>query len=383
MTTLTQKSSAFKLALLLPLLFASTLYSQQKPMVLFPVPTAQPATPQTPADEENGRQKGRALPPQEVLRPTVDPAIAAFEPKLKHDVKGSINGAGSDVVALLCHQWIDAFRKFYPNVSIAVDPPYAGSIGAKELINGKLDFVVVSRELKPDDLTDFLAKFHYMPLSVPISGGSFRAFGFLDSVVIIVNKDNPIESLTFTQLDAAFSKTRHRGASAVTTWGDLGLKGDWASKPVHLYGIKPWNGFEEFVRQRVLSTPGNRGEWRDDITFDKLVFPVAGRVASDPYALGYTGMAYVDHPVKILALSADGGEAISPTYSEVSLARYPLSRVIYFNTNKAPGKPLNPIIDEFMRFILSRQGQDIVQSEGVFLPLRQFQIKESLATMSK
>ena len=155
---------------------------------------------------------------------------------------------------------------------IDVDPPYAGSLGAKELVKGNLDFVFVSRELKPDDITDFHAKFGYDPLSVPVSGGSYRHFGFLDAVGFIVNKDNPIERITFDQLDALYSSTHFRGAPAATTWGDLGLGGEWANKPVHLVGVKPWNGFEEFIRQRVLSTPGHRGEWRDGIDYRRRCF---------------------------------------------------------------------------------------------------------------
>jgi phosphate transport system substrate-binding protein len=295
-----------------------------------------------------------------------------------------LTGASSDVTVLLVHTWIDAFRKYYPNVTIAVDPPYAGSLGAKELVAGKLDFAIVSRELKPDDITDFRSKFGYGPLSVPVSGGSYRHYGFLDAVVFFVNRANPISSITFAQLDALYSKTHHRGGSAIATWGDLGATGEWSTRPIHLYGIKPWNGFEEFVRQRALSTPGHRGEWRDDITYDAVVFPVAGRVAKDADGIGYAGLAYVDHPVKLLALSAtDKADAVSPTYTDVALAKYPLSRVIYFNTNKSPDKPLNPVTEEFMRFILSKQGQDIVQAEGFFLPLRQWQVKASLEALGR
>ncbi|MBV9407070.1 MAG: substrate-binding domain-containing protein, partial [Acidobacteriaceae bacterium] len=263
------------------------------------------------------------------------------------------------------------FRKYYPNVQIQVPSPFAGSVGAQELVQSKLDFVFVSRELRPDDIKDFKAIFGYPPLSVPVSGGSYRHYGFLDTVSFIVNKQNPIETLSFAQLDGIFSTTHYRGASALTTWGQLGLTGEWADKPIHLYGIKPWNGYEEFIRQRVLSTPGQRGEWRDDITFDKVVFPIAGRIAVDRYGIGYTGVAYVDSAVKMLAVSGDeAGPYYSATYENVARAAYPLTRLIYFNTNKSPDKPLNLALQEFLRFILSREGQQIILDQGIFIPLR-------------
>ena len=127
--------------------------------------------------------------------------------------------------------------------------------------------------------------------SVPVSGGSYRQYGFLDAIAIIVNPDNPVKQLSLQQLDGVFSRSHLRGGRAVATWGELGAAGPWADRPVHVYGIKPWNGFEEFVRQRVLNSNGQRGDWRTDIHFDKLVFPLAQRVAADPDGIGYTGLA--------------------------------------------------------------------------------------------
>ncbi|MGW1706065.1 hypothetical protein ACWCP8_11050 [Streptomyces sp. NPDC002206] len=120
-----------------------------------------------------------------------------------------------------------------------------------ELIKGKLDCVFVSRELKPADIQGFHDAFGYDPLSIPISGGSYRHFGFLDSVGFMVNKKNPVDKLSLDPLDAVLSTTHNRGGKAATTWGDLRATGDWADKPIHIVGLQPWNGFEEFVRERV------------------------------------------------------------------------------------------------------------------------------------
>ncbi|WP_240655979.1 PstS family phosphate ABC transporter substrate-binding protein [Paraburkholderia phosphatilytica] len=357
--------------------------SASPPMVEWVTPALKTVAPQSKADEEQGAKAGRPLAEPEILQPRLDANLPDYKPRTDIQLSGSFSGACSDVLPALVNRWIAGFRQYYPNVDIHVSPPYAGSLGAKELVKQNLDFVFVSRELKPSDVTDFKAKFGYLPLSVPISGGSYRHFGFLDTVGFFVNKDNPIEKLSYTQIDELYSSTHLRGGKQLKTWGDLGLTGDWADKPIHLYALKPWNGFEEFVRQRVLSVNGKRGEWRDDdVHFEKLVFPMAKDVAADPYGIGYSGVAYIDAPVKMLPLAeSDSGPYVAPTYDNVALATYPLSRLIYFNFNKAPGKPLDPVIAEFLRYILSRQGQQVVLDHAMYVPLRAGQVDKSRAML--
>ena len=338
--------------------------------------------PQTEEEAEAGKKNGRALPELELLQPTLDPALPVYKPRRDIKLAGTFKGAASDVLPGLANAWFAAFKKLYPNVNISVAPPYAGSLGAKELVKQNIDFVFVSRELKPDDIVDFKAKFGYAPTSVPISGGSYRHFGFLDAVGFFVSRDNPLDKISFAQLDAIFSSTHHRGGKPITTWGQLGLTGEWADKPIHAYCIKPWNGFEEFVRQRVLSADGRRGEWSDTVHYDKLVFPMAKHAAEDRYAIGYTGVAYVDAPVKMLALGeSESGPFLAPSYENVARATYPLSRLIFFNVNKAPGKALDPALTEFLRFVLSREGQQIVREQGLYLPLRANQAVQARALL--
>ncbi len=375
------------LAVVISFAAAGSAAAQQTPApgaVEWLLPPAPPVKPQTEDEKQRGMASGRDLPPLELLQPALDPSLPAYQPRAGAKLQGHFKAAASDVLPALAKAWVAAFRAYHPGVRIDVDPPYAGSLGAKELVKGNLDFVFVSRELKPDDITDFHTKFGYDPLSVPVSGGSYRHFGFLDAVGFIVNKDNPIERLTFDQLDALYSSTHVRGAPAATTWGDLGLGGEWANKPVHLVGVKPWNGFEEFVRQRVLSTPGHRGDWRDGIDYSPTVFPIADKVAKDRYAIAYDGLAYLDAPVKVLAVGAHTtGPFYAPSYENVASADYPLSRLIFFNVNKAPGKPLDPAAAEFLRFVLSRQGQAIVQAQRLYLPLRAGQVQSSLSLLAR
>jgi phosphate transport system substrate-binding protein len=353
-------------------------------LTLWGEPPLKTNTPLTEAEKEHGRELGRALPEPELLQPSLDAALQGYTPQAKkNDLAGDYTCGSSDVLVGLARTWTTEFQKHYPKVNFSITPPYAGSLGALELIDGNLDCVFVSRELKPTDVEGFRTRYGYDPTSVPISGGSYRHFGFLDSLSFVVHKDNPIEKLSLDQLDSILSTTRNRGGEAIRTWGQLGVIGEWADKPIHIYGIKPWNGFEEFARQRVLNADGKRGEWRSpandaNVTWEDTVFDIAGDVAADPYAIGYTGNAYIDKPVKRIALSQHAGApAYAPSYENVASAAYPLSRLVYLNFNRDPNKPMNPVFQEFLRFVLSKQGQQVVADQGVFLPLRGFQTDAS------
>lgn len=346
--------------------------------IVWPLPTSTVLVPQSDAEKAASQAAGRALPNPELLQPSLDPALKPFVPTPGLVINRTFNVGSSDVLPTLVAAWTQAFRKHHPGFALTIDKPMAGSLGTLELIKGNLDFVFVSRELKPTDISGFSEKFGYEPFSVPISGGSWRHFGFLDAIGIMVHRDNPIAQLSFAQLDAIFSSTRHRGGKAIRTWGDLGLTGKWAKRPVVAYGIKPWNGFEEFVRQRVLSTQDRRGEWRADMHFDPTFFAVARRVAADPGAVGYTGLSAMDSEVKMIPVSSEPqGPYLTPAYENVASATYPLSRLIYLNANAKPGVGLDPALREFVRFILSRDGQEVIRAHAIYLPLRARQVEAS------
>ncbi|MDA3912879.1 substrate-binding domain-containing protein [Oleiagrimonas sp.] len=349
-------------------------WSAPPPTVLWQLPVAHRHPAQTPAQKLSGKQEGRDLPTPDILQPTLDPRLTVYQPRYSEALSGTIRIESSDILPRLVHSWIRAFARFYPHVRIQFGPPYEGSHAAQDLIAGKITIAMVSRELKPTDVSQFTARYGYAPTSVPVSGGSYRQFGFLDAVTVIVNQANPVKQLSKRQLDAIFSSSHLRGDVPVRRWGQLGATGAWKDRPVHVYAIKPWNGFEEFFRQRVLDARGKRGHWRHDIHLAPTVFPIAGQVAADPDAIAYTGLAFVDAPVKVIAVG-NGDTAVSPTYANVASARYPLSRLIYANVNRKPGRPLPTDVAEFLRFILSRQGQAAVRHEGIFLPLRAGQVQ--------
>lgn len=352
--------------------------------IVWPMPTNPVLVPQSDAEKAAGQQNGRPLPSPELLQPDLDPSLRPYTPTPGVQADRAFRVGSSDVLPGLVEAWAEAFRKFHPGFSLTIDKPMAGSLGALELIKGNLDFVFVSRELKPTDISGFRDKFGYEPFSVPISGGTWRHFGFLDSMAFMVHPENPIAKMSYAELDAVFSATRHRGGKPVRTWGDLGLTGKWRNVPIHAYGIKPWNGFEEFIRQRVLSTEGKRGEWNTDVHFDPTFFNVARRVAADKGAIGYTGLSAIDSQVKIVPISVDpSGPYLLPSYENVALATYPLGRLVYLNANAKPGGGLDPAIREFLKFILSRDGQAVIRKQGIYLPLRSNQIAQSQAYASQ
>ena len=325
--------------------------------------------------------------------PATDPrsieatTVATFPPYVPtQSVSGVIRIQGHGHVTLkwmerLLTLWEKGFQRFHPGVRLQQDMKGTSS-AIPSLFTGAGDIAILGEELDPAAADAFARVKGYQPTVIEIATGSLDVRNFDYAQQFFVHKDNPIEQITFQQLDAMYSTTHARGGKAITKWGDLGLTGEWADKPIKLYGIKPWNGFEEFVRQRVLSTAGKRGEWREDIRFEKVVFPMAKDIAADRYGIGYSGMAYTDAPVKLVALvEKEGDEPQAPSYENVALATYPLSRLVFFNTNKAPGKPLNPVLEEFLRFVLSREGQQVVLDHARYLPLRASQAASARALL--
>jgi phosphate transport system substrate-binding protein len=332
--------------LLLTLLGCCTLYS-------LPLPAQNL---ETPAPKPNP-----ALP----YSATVDPSIPVYKPV--KGLSGHLMGVESNTVTDVLKAWIDGFHALYPNVTIDSEIGGSGQ-GGPRLTNGKADFAFIAREMMGREETPFVDKFGYKPLAIAVSGGSLGVKAFTDSVVFIVNKDNPLTQISYPQLDAIYSLTHNRGIrQPITTWGQLGLTGDWADKPIHLWGVQIPNGYDNFVNMHVMAD----GQWRGDINTMPTVIPLSDKVAADKYALSYTGLAWDTNPdTKVLKLSLrDGGPYIAPTMQTVADQTYPLSRVIYIFVNRPPDKPLSPVLGEFLRYVLSQQGQQAIVRDGIFTPL--------------
>src|SRR5437870_1693540 len=164
-------------------------------------------------------------------------------------------------------------------------------------------------------------------------------------------------------------------------WGDLGVKGEWASRPIHLYGLKPINGIEQYFKMVAM----NDGEYREGIEWAKNkglthAFTVAAQdMAKKPGGLTYAIQANVTPNVKVLNVSwKDGDTCYAPTVENVYAHKYPFSRYVYIYVNKAPGKPLEPKVKEFLKLVLSKEGQQVVAEERVFIPLQPEVVKEEL-----
>ncbi|HEV2133477.1 MAG TPA: substrate-binding domain-containing protein [Terracidiphilus sp.] len=295
----------------------------------------------------------------------VDAAIPAYQP-VAHLV-GSLRGVESNTVTNLMQLWIDGFTKIYPDVHFQVDIGGSGQ-GGPRLTAGSADFAFISREMMGRELAPYVEKLGRKPMDLEVSGGSLDVKAFTDAVVFVVNKANPLDHISFDQLDAIYSATHNRGIKTpITTWGQLGLTGDWADKPIHTWGVEIPNGYDVFVNMRVLAN----GQWKDGIQSLPTVIPLSDKVGADQYAISYTGLAWDSNPnTKVLSLSIhNGGPYISPTFQTVASQAYPLSRVIYMFFNQQPDHPLNPLLLEFFRYILSRQGQQQIVKDGIFTPL--------------
>ena len=284
----------------------------------------------------------------------VDPSLPKY--KRVSGVSGSLNSVGSDTLNNLMTLWAEGFRKEYPNVRIQIEGK-GSSTAPPALIEGTAQLGPMSRQMKDSEAEAFEKKFGYKPTEVRVA---------IDALAVYVNKDNPIEKLTLPQVDAIFSSTRKGGATAdVTTWGDLGLTGSWASKPISLYGRNSASGTYGYFKEVALF----KGDYKNTVKEQPGSASVVQGAENDLYAIGYSGIGYKTSGVKAVALAAkEGGDFGGADAKSVFAGKYPLSRYLYIYVNKAPNKPLDPLIREFLTFVLSHGGQEVVVKDG-YLPL--------------
>jgi len=271
-------------------------------------------------------------------------------------VSGNINSVGSDTMNNMMTLWAEAFIKMYPNVKVQVEGK-GSSTAPPALIAGTSQFGPMSRAMRATEVDQFEAKYGFKPTQLRTS---------YDALAVYVNKDNPLEKLTLAQVDAAFSKTRRRGYKQnVTTWGQLGLTGDWANRPISLYGRNSASGTYGFFKEHSL----NNGDYKDSVKEQPGSASVVQGVTEDRFGMGYSGIGYKTSGVKVVALATKDGDPFSAgSYEDVKSGKYPLNRFLYIYINRAPGKPLDPLVKEFSKFIFSKEGQEVVLKDG-YLPL--------------
>lgn len=280
---------------------------------------------------------------------TVDPAIKTYE-KIS-GVDGNLNSIGSDTLNNLMTYWAEAFGKQYPNVKIQIEGK--GSATAPPALTvGTAQLGPMSRKMKAEEEDAFEKKHGFKPTRISVA---------LDCLAVYVHKDNPVRGLTLAQLDCIFSKTRKSGFADIVTWGQVGLDGNWEALPMSVYGRNSASGTYAYFKEHVLK----KGDFKDTVKEQPGSAAVVNAVAADRAGIGYSGIGYRTSEVRALPLAKDGKASLAePTFDNALNGTYPLGRTLYVYVAKKPGEPLPALVNEFLKFVLSREGQEIVIKDG-------------------
>gem|GEM_PF-79547 len=296
----------------------------------------------------------------------VDPKLQTYQ--AVDGISGSLKIVGSDTMKHEMELVAASFMKHYPSVKIEVEGK-GSATAPPPLLAGTSQFAPMSRGMKAKEVDDFKKKYGYPPLALPTS---------IDMLAVYVNKDNPIKGLTLQQVDAIYSSTRKGGyAKDIRTWGDLGLTGEWADKPIKLYGRNKISGTYKFFQEHTLFNGAFRPEVHEEPDSDTLV----QLIAHDKYAIGYSGIGYKVDDVRAVPLALDA----KSTYVTVEPAHaysgdYPLTRMLLLYMNHKPGSELDPLRREFIKYLYSREGQGDVLQSG-YLPLGEHVATRALAAV--
>ena len=272
-------------------------------------------------------------------------------------ISGNLSSVGSDTLANLMTMWTEEYKRLYPNVNIQVQA--AGSSTAPPaLTEGTSNLGPMSRKMKDKEEEAFEKKFGYKPTAIKVA---------IDALAVYVNKDNPLEGLAIPQVDAIFSSTRKCGHKGnIVSWGQAGLTGEWKNRALQLYGRNSVSGTYGYFKEKALC----KGDYKSTVNEQPGSASVVQSVTASLNSIGYSGIGYKTSGVKALALAKKEGEPfIPPTTEYVIGGKYPLARFLYVYVNKAPNKPLAPLEAEFLKMVLSKAGQRIVEKDGyVALP---------------
>ena len=267
-------------------------------------------------------------------------------------------------------RWESEYQRIYPEVRFENQFHSPATVMAG-LYNGVADVAVMGREIWPVETMAYHWVYQQQPFGVAVSTAGTNAPGQSFTPVIVVNAKNPLPSISLSQLDAIYG-SEHRAAPAnIRTWGELGLTGNWAGQPIHVYGFGPEDALGVFFRHEVLRSdfkPNTSSHLLSDHDPSKTSAAqrIAAEVAADPYAIGYTSPPQ-DPSVKVLALSSS--DEIKPTEATIASHQYPLARSVYLYFRRIPDKPIEPKLEEFIRFVLSPNAQALILPSEGFLPL--------------
>lgn len=282
----------------------------------------------------------------------VDPELPRYAPV--SGISGNLKSIGSDTLNNLMTLWGEGFQGIYPNVKLEIEGK-GSSTAPPALIAGTAQFGPMSRPMNQREIDAFQQKFGYKPSAIR---------GAVDALAVYVHKDNPIKCLTLQQVDAIFGKTRRGGmGQEINTWGQVGLDGEWASRPISLYGRNSASGTYGYFKEVALFN----GDYRDSVKEQPGSSTVVQGVASDRFAIGYSGVGYKTADVRSVPLAAREG---APCYDAIAQhaysGDYPISRFLYIYLNVNPNQQLDPLRREFVRFVYSQQGQTATVKDGYF-----------------
>ncbi len=304
------------------------------------------------------------------------------EYKPEQSVSGTIrlSGHGSFKIPWLkplVARWEEGFRRYQPGVTIEYDMRGTSS-AIPGLFTGKDNLAILGEEVDPVAAATFEKVKHYPPTSISIMTGSLDVRNFDYAQMFFVHKGNPISRLTLAQLDAIFGSEHRRGLKNIRTWGDLGLTGIWAGKPIHVYGWRIDDSFGIFLEQALL---GGSHHWNCDLREYSHIYRPDGTIydhgqqildalANDPYGIAVSNIRYAGPDVEPLALAATNAGPYYQANKETLIEqKYPLTRLIPAVVDREQGTPIDPKVKEFLRYILSRQGQEAIVEDGRYLPL--------------
>ena len=315
-----------------------------------------------------------------------DPAETAIAALPRYAPAGPVSGNlrlwghGSpkhDFMGRLMDAWIAGFSKYQPGVKF-VNRMYgtASAIGA--LYTGAGDIAILGEEISPAAATAFKREKHYAPTGIQVATGSLDVNYFDYAHMIFVRKDNPIKGLTLTQLDGIFGAEHRRGPHNLRTWDELGLKGEWAGRRIQPYDWQVDVDFGLFFQEAVLE---NSHRWNPALKeFVHLQRPdgtqydhgqrILDALALDPAGIAISNVRYANPQVRALPLARDdGGTYYEPTKANLIAQTYPLVRIIPAFIDVPPGGRAEPAVREFIRYILSREGQQAIVDHSGYLPL--------------
>jgi phosphate transport system substrate-binding protein len=293
----------------------------------------------------------------------LDPALKGY---IKvSGVSGNVNSIGSDTLNNLMTLWAEGFRKQYPSVKIQIEGK-GSSTAPPALIEGTAQLGPMSRTMKNTEVDAFERKFRYKPTALPVA---------IDALAVYVNKDNPVKGFTMAQVDAIFSKSRRWGHHEnIQVWKQAGLTDGLGDSPISIYGRNSASGTYGFFKEHALKN----GDYKDEVKEQPGSASVVQSVSEDQAGIGYSGIGYMTSNVRAVPLAEkDGMPFKEASQRNADDGSYPLWRHLYLYVNKAPNKPLDPIVGEFIKFIYSKEGQKVVIKDG-FFPLKAEMIEKEL-----